>query len=456
MQSARTHNVQQIVDDAPISKTQKRALILTVALGLVDGFDSLTLGFVTPAISKDWGIAPSSFTPVVLSGLIGMILSSLFIAPLADRFGRRKMLIAGSLLFGLFTFAAAFAQNVEQMAVLRFIAGLGLGAVPSILLALGSELAPARSRTALVTAVSCGLAGGGFIGGFVATLMIPAFGWPSVFVLGGLCSVVLVAVSVRMLPESIQFLVATRAPREIIIESLSKIDRTVTVNPEDDFFVPQKDTVKAPLRSLFTDGRAVSTLLLWCVFFSALLLSLFIFSWLPSVFANAGLDSQLAVASSTLCTFGGLVGGSLFGIFYDRVRAKYSMLVGGFLLAAVAILVTSMTLGNLVPMLIAIFAVGFGAIGTQICVTAVAASIYPSPMRSTGIGWAYGIGRVGSVIGPAIGGLMLSSGMSSKAIFMFASVPAATAAVSLALLGLVTLSKRTGREELPLPEPAAA
>ncbi|MEV6985929.1 MFS transporter [Sphaerisporangium sp. NPDC051017] len=450
-------DAQAVIDAAPLSRLQKRALVLSFGLAMIDGFDSLIIGFVVPAISGDWKVTAAALTPVIIGGLLGTIAGALLLAPLADRFGRRRIMNVGLVVFGALTLVSAFSGSIAELAALRFCAGLGLGAVVPSLIGYCSEYAPKPMRATVVTLAGAGLAAGGFIGGFIAGYLVPTFGWHSVFLLGGIAPLVYVLVTLRWLPESVQFCVA-RGRNADAARLLEQIDPSQSITETDRLALPGKVKAgRAPMTALFTEGRALTTVLLWIVFFNALLLSFFIFSWMPSLLTAADLGKSASLIATSVCTLGGMIGGVLLGIVADRRESPIRMLAGGFVLAAIATFVTAQTMGSLVPLLFAVFALGIGVIGTQTCVNAVAVGLYPAKIRATGVGWCYGVGRVGSLVGPAIGGILLGANVSPQAIFLCAMVPAGLAAVAMGLLSLLhrRTESRAALEPTPAPVPPA-
>lgn len=442
----RSVDVQRLIDDSPVSGMQKRALALCLAFGIVDGFDSLITGFVVPAIARDWGVSVASLTPVTLAAVIGTIFGAIILAPMADRFGRRPVIFVGAIVFGGFTLAAAFAPNIEVLVALRLAAGLGLGAVPATLIAYGTEMSPTRLRGRMVTMIGAGLAAGGFFGGFAAGFLIPAFGWRSLFVVGGVAALVLLVVAVKFLPETVQFS-AAHGRSEQVVSKLAKIAPTFSVPTDASFVIERKATDRSPFRSLFDNGRAAMTVVLWVLYTFQFLGSFFIFSWLPSVLTNAGIVETTALLATSACTLGGMIGGLLLGATVDKVTDRFKILTFSYVVGGIAIVTSAFSTGAVGALFVALFFAGFGMIGTGVCMNSVAAGLYPSRIRTTGVGWFSGFGRVGSVLGPAIGGLLLALGLSSKTIFIVSVVPAVVCAICVVALSVLVRRVR--------PEPEA-
>lgn len=205
-------------------------------------------------------------------------------------------------------------------------------------------------------------------------------------------------------------------------------------------------TGKVPMAALFTEGRALTTVLVWLVFINALLLAFFIFTWMPTLLTVAGLEASAPLVITSVITVGGMIGGVLLGVLADRIHSPMRLVVGRYALAVVATYAVSVTVQSFIPLLFAVFALGVGVIGTQVCMNAVTASLYPANIRATGVGWAYGAGKVGSLAGPGLGGLLPGAGAASKTIFLCAIVPAALAAIAMGFLSLLHRTKKSASD----------
>ncbi|GAA4491464.1 aromatic acid/H+ symport family MFS transporter [Rhodococcus olei] len=414
--------MERLINDAPFSRLQRLVLVACLSLAIIDGFNSLSVGFVIPALSEDWAVNPGSLSVVIVASLIGEILAALTIAPLADRAGRRAIVGLGVSCFAVFTLMAAFAQSVEILMIARFCAGLGIGAATPNLIALGAEYSPERARATVVTTIGLGLAGGGFLGGFVAGYLIPPFGWRSIFIVSGVLPLVLLVATLRILPESVEFLAARKRYRDVAA-TMSKISMQTPFDEASTFTVEARPDGRAPFREIFVHGRALATIMIWAVMFFGLLVNFFIFGYMPTVLTTSGLSQQMALFATSTCTFGGMAGGVLLGVLIDRTGGGYRNLFVGPLLALAATVLLVLVSGHALLVVVVVFAIGFGAIGTQICANAWAAALYPAHIRSTGVGWALGVGRVGGILGPVLGGVLLSAELPGNTIFLLSLIP---------------------------------
>ncbi|MGW0174300.1 MFS transporter [Rhodococcus sp. NPDC003322] len=443
MARAREVNISQLIDTAPVSVLQKRAIALCLALAILDGMDAQLIGFAIPALSEDWGLSKASFGLLLALSSGAMVVGSLVFGPVADRWGRRRVILLCTVLFSVFTLASAFAPSMGVLIVLRVLAGIGLGGVTPNLIALTSEYSPARNRSTLVTIVVAGMSLGGFLGGLAAAQLIPAYGWESIFLAGGVLPLVVAALAWAGLPESGKFL-AARGDHAGAAKILSAIAPGADLSGAVHFTQDTVVVTKSPVRELFANGRALDTVLLWVVFVINFLVIYFLFGWMPSLFSQAGQSASTAILAAALFNLGGMAGALSVGHITDRVaaawgqsggsRAAYAVVMGGYTLGALFIGAVAMSLSNPTLLLITICVVGFGISGSSAGIIAIAASIYPVAARSTGIGWAMGIGRIGSIVGPTVGAALIAAGMDARTIFLLMVVPTALAVVTLGVL----------------------
>jgi AAHS family 4-hydroxybenzoate transporter-like MFS transporter len=281
----------------------------------------------------------------------------------------------------------------------------------------------------------CGFPLGAVLGGLVSAGLISAFGWPSVFVLGGVLPLLLLPVLYVLLPESIRFLVSQRTASATVAALLGRIDRRASYVSTDRFVIGEPVLPGLPVSHLFTQSRATGTVLLWTVFFSNLLILYFLINWLPSVLQQAGLPIERAIIGTVLLNAGGIAGGLVLGRIIDR-RGPFGVLTIAYAVAALFVAAIGL-FGSPVGLVMAIITLaGFFVIGAQFCMNVLAASYYPTAIRSTGVGWALGIGRIGSIVGPVLGGIVLSLGWSTAELFLASAAPALVASMAVFLIGL--------------------
>lgn len=425
-------------DRAAFGPLQLRVTLLCAIVAMLDGFDTQSIAYVAPRIAEDWGLKASEFGPIFAAGLFGLMAGAFLLSPAADRWGRKKVILLSTSIFGLFALLTAWATSMNELLAYRFITGVGLGAAMPNIIALTSEYAPQRLRATLVTVMFCGFPLGSTLGGLVSSWLIAHFDWHSVFVLGGVLPLLLLPLLAALLPESLRYLAASGAAParyEPIVRS---------AYPGED-----PATVMAGLRGeaagvqsgfsvfeLFRHGRLPTTLLLWLAFFMNLLVMYFLVNWLPTLLKSAGLPLEKAILSTAMLNLGGVVGALALGRLIDRFSA-YTVLGAAYAASAGFIALIAFSGQNLTGLLAGAALSGFGVVGAQIGCNALAAAIYPTHIRATGVGWALGVGRIGAIVGPLAGGALLAAAWTPSSIILVAAVPAVLAAVAVVLLGRV-------------------
>ena len=398
------------------SRLHLKVGILCSLAVMMDGFDAQAMGFVAPSLLAEWHITRGALSPILSSGLVGMLAGALLFGPLGDRLGRKRVLVLCTLWFACGSLLTARAHTVETMLWLRLATGFGLGGAMPNATALTAEYMPRRLRATGVMLMFCGFSMGAAIGGFVAAGIINRYGWPAVFIVGGILPCI-TSLFLLGLPESIRFL--------------------------------QERKTGFPVTQLFTEGRARTTMLLWVMFFMSLLDLYFLNSWLPTVIHDAGVALQQAIVITAMFQVGGTAAAIVVGRVVDR-QMSYGVLTWVYLGAAVCVFLIGLVNGAAAIETAAVFAAGFCVIGGQTCSNSLAAESYPTAVRSTGVGWALGIGRIGSIVGPILGGLLLSFDWGMRRVFLAAAVPAVIAAGSAFALN------RSHSREVHVPLPATA
>lgn len=441
-------DVAAVIDGAPIGAYQRRIFALCFLVSMLDGFDTQSIAFVAPSISAQWNLPPASFGPIFSATLFGSVIGASVIGRLADRYGRKWFTVFTVALFGAATLACAFATSAFQLLILRLIAGLGLGGAIPNFMALAAEYAPQRMRSRIVVMTLWGFPLGAVIGGILSTFLISRFGWPAVFIVGGVLPLVLILVLIGSLPESIRFLALRPQSRDALTAIMRRIDASLAIDPRLDFYVAEPASEsRGSFRLLFTDGRAANTVLFSAVMFMSLLLSYLLINWVPLLLQQAGLAIENAVLGAVTLNFAGILGSYLFSRRMDKVSRPITMMVVAYVLSAVAVAAIGRVGASFWPIMSSLFVAGFLLIGIQMAMSAFIANVYPTSLRGTAIGSIQGVGRLGSLLGPLIGGALLAFGMTPTQLFQSASIPALLAACALLLLGWFRRS--------PHPSPAS-
>jgi MFS transporter, AAHS family, 4-hydroxybenzoate transporter len=424
-------SVEEALENQPFGALQLRVVLLCALVQAFDGFDLGTIGMAAPSLSKAWGVAPPLFTTAFVMSSVGIMVGALLSGPLGDRFGRKPLLIISVAFIGIFSVLSAFAWSISSITVLRFLTGLGIGGAMPVTVALTSDYSPIQRRGTLIMMMFCGNTLGGFLGGQLVAQILPIFGWQSIFLAGGIPPLLLIPILMIFLPESPRFLIAHRGDALATQAILQQLNIHAHLAASKIVDVARGN----PVQQLFTGGLAITTVLLWIVFF-ANLLNLYLFSyWMPTVLTLSGLRPENAIFYASMFGLGGILSTALLGPMIDRYGAP-RVLACSFASGVIFILLVG--LGNLPAPFIMIPILGAGAaiIGSQLGANAMAAAIYPARIRSTGVGWALGIGRLGGIAGPGLGGALLALDWPPKQIFLFACGPALIAASATILLTL--------------------
>jgi MFS transporter, AAHS family, 4-hydroxybenzoate transporter len=428
------------IDRSPVGGYQLRVVVLCALVALLDGLDIQAMGLVTPQLREEWGLDATAFGPVLSASLAGIMVGMMGFGLLGDRFGRRSILLVSFLLVGLSSIATGWARSPEELMIFRFLTGLGIGGCLPNATALTAEYVPAKRRAFFVTLMYSAVPLGGVVGGFVGGPIIEAFGWPAVFYLGGVVPLILCVAIYFWLPESVRFLATRPGTEPRIGRMLERIDGSYAYRQGDTFQLGA-GTSKGSLGQLFAEGRAWTTLMLWLVFFFSLFGMYMLASWLPTVFTQLGWEMNRAIRTVSYFWLGGIFGGLVAGWLIDRY-GPYRVLVPGFVLAGLLTAAIGSAGGNDSFVLLVVLACGFGVVGAQLAMTALAADLYPTPIRSTGVGWGLGIGRTGAVLSPIIGGYAVSANWSQSELFAGAAVPAFLCAVGTLLMAIAERRRR--------------
>ncbi|MGF6603621.1 AAHS family 4-hydroxybenzoate transporter-like MFS transporter [Paraburkholderia sp. GAS448] len=420
-------DIKAFIDARKMSGYQWLVLALCFLIVTMDGLDTAVMGFVAPLVMHDWGVSRAAFGPVMSAAMVGLAIGALTAGPAADRVGRKIVLIGSVFCFGLFSLLCAFAESPTQLMMLRFLTGLGLGAAMPNSTTLLSEYVPSKSRSLLLTIMFTGFNFGSGAGGFVAASLIPHFGWRSVFMFGGILPIVSVPLLLWLLPESARLLLVRKASNARIATTLGRVCGHV-FGGDARFTAPEPVvSAKAPVRMLFADGYAFSTLMLWLTYFMGLLIIYLLTGWLPTLIKDAGLPVERAAAITGMFQLGGTVGAIAVGFAMDRMD-RNAVIGTAYLLGGVFIFALGMgsLQSALLPILVA--CAGFFMSGAQTGLNALAPTCYPTRARATGVSWMLGFGRLGGILGSLVGGALLSLGFSFAAVFSVLAVPAIIAA----------------------------
>lgn len=425
--------VQDFIDQNPLSRSQKLIMWLCFIIVAIDGFDTAAVGFIAPALKAEWALQAADLAPLFGAGLFGLMAGALLFGPLADKFGRKPILVGSVILFGLASLISAFTTDLDSLVIWRFITGLGLGGAMPNAITLTSEYSPTKRRSSLVTLMFCGFTIGSALGGIASAQLLPHIGWHGILMIGGVLPLLTVPFLVWLLPESLRFMVLKN-------HAQAKIDRVIRRIAPHLAQVPHllpgsNETKNVGIKELFSRQYALGTILIWCTFFMSLLIIYMISSWMPTLLTNEGFNLVNASWLTSIFQIGGTIGAIVIGMCMDKIDPakvlSFVYILGGAFLVCLGLGIEQ---ANLLLLMLAMFGVGVGISGSQVGVNAFTSGFYPTHCRATGVSWANAVGRSGSVIGSVIGGWLMSLNLSSFEIMSILAIPAFFAAFALFMI----------------------
>jgi len=405
---------------------------LCVAIAAFDGYDTQSIGYVAPLIAKDLGIGMANLGPIFGAGLVGLTLGAILFGTWADQIGRKWATLLSILVFAIFSLATPSAASFQSMLLIRFLAGVGLGGALPNVVALTAEYVPARVRGITVNLVNASFAFGSILGGLISAKVVPVYGWHAVFYIGGVIPLLSLAVFIIWLPESLQFLVVKGSASAEIARVLGRVTKRPFAATAR-YVLPEAALTGFSVKHLFRESRALMTILLWIAFFMNLLVLLLLIQWLPTLLSQAGLPLEQAILTTVSYNVGGVIGALILGRLIDRI-GPFIVLVGSFLFTACFIAVAASSLGNQSVLVAALVLAGAGVNGNQASLNTLASALYQTAIRSTGVGWALGIGRIGAIVGPVLAGILVAAHWDARMIIMITIVPNVIAALTILIL----------------------
>lgn len=417
----------RLLDERGLSSFQIRLLVWSFFLVLIDGYDIGAIAFAAPHLIRDWHISPHALGPVFSASLVGILIGSGVFGWVGDRAGRKVALASANLLFGLFTLIAAYSTNLDQMFWLRLLAGIGIGGVIPNVVAINVESAPHNLRATLaLIAVGC-VPIGGAIPGFIAAIFVAKYGWPILFVVGGIVPIVIGLAAFGGMPESIKYMALHENQRRNMEKMITEIRPDVTVPPNARFVIEDEHQYPGFNPAyLFRDGLALITPLLWLLFALNLMGFFFLMSWTPTLLAAAKLPPATGALAGAAIQVGGTVGA--LGLCRWLERKQFVAIAIMFVLAVPVVgFIGYAGLMSQTVVLITTFFAGFLVLGIQSAINVAGAMVYPTSLRANGSGWQLGLGRIGSIVGPLLGALFV--GMPVQNLYMWSAIPFALGAV---------------------------
>ncbi|MGW5617134.1 MFS transporter [Streptomyces sp. NPDC003877] len=438
-----------------MSRFQWGAIAICVLLNTLDGFDVLVMSFTGKAVSGEWHLDSGTLGLLLSSGLAGMALGALLVAPRAARIGRRPVVLAGLTVAAAGMLLSSASQNWQQLGALRLLTGVGIGAVLACSNVIAGEFASRRWRGLAVSLNSTGYAVGATIGGVSSVALIDRYGWRSVFLAGGLATLAVIPLALRLLPESLDFLLSRRPANAL--ERVNSLVRRMG-QPELSALpdgAAAKLSSEGGLRRLLAPDLRRPTLVLWGAFFLVMAAFYFVTSWTPTLLVEAGMSATQSLTGGTLLNLGGIFGTALLG----ALAARYVLagVLRSYLFASAALVVAFASATDTLVLAFCIGAViGVAVNGCIAGLYALTPSIYPTPLRATGVGAAISVGRVGAIIAPTAAGRLLDAGWTPLALYVTTgAVFCAAGLLLLAMRGKRPTSMPTRATEPTPPSPAS-
>jgi MFS transporter, AAHS family, 4-hydroxybenzoate transporter len=426
-------DVIDLIDRHSVSGFQIGVLILCMLVAALDGFDTQAIGYTAPAIAAVIHLPMPQFGQVGSAGLVGAAIGALSFGPFADLFGRKWFMIVAIIVFAIFSYMTAQSASLDDLLTYRFLAGLGLGGATPAFLAMGAELAPKRLRDVFVTVLFASFPAGGLIGSLTSAWVIPAFGWQAVFYIGAVAPIIIAIILAIWLPESVRFLLARNIRQDEVRRTLERIMPGEVPAGAELVAPPDPARQGAPVKHLFTEGRTIPTLLLGVPFFMVFMVLVTVTFWTPAVLHSVGFSLSAAALIVGLNNLGSVIASAMSGWLVHRFGA-FKILIPSFVIGGLCLAWFGQATTSVVMLGLASFFAGFFVGGTGTGLIAVAAGMYPTSIRSTGIGWGMGMGRVGQFFGPFLTGLLVGLGYKVGGIFYAAAVPCFVGALFLVFL----------------------
>jgi AAHS family 4-hydroxybenzoate transporter-like MFS transporter len=428
MAEATLSSAEEALENQRIGPLQLRVAALCTLIQICDAYDVNAIAVTVPSLTHAWNLPGPAFTQAFVWSSIGILVGALSAGPIGDRLGRRPLLLGSVAIYGLASLLTGFVGSLPMLSVMRFLTGVGIGGAFPGAATLTGDYAPQRRRATMIMISFTGAPFGGFLCGQLAAVLLPSFGWPSIYIVGGIVPLAILPILWIWLPESPRFLLT----KDNLSARQAGLLHKLGVAPGQSG--GPIDIARAnPVKMLFSQGYALQTILLWVIFFCSLL-NLFLFAyWLPEVLHLGGMTPAEAARTSSYREFGAMIAVLYLGVLIDRFGAERALSVH---YAAGIVFIASIALFTM-PYLIligAIFFAGMTIVGSQTGANGACGKLYPARMRASGLGWALGIGRLGGIAGPALGGYLLAAGLRPPMIFLSACGFMVIAAVATALL----------------------
>ena len=406
------------INQNQMSRYQWFVIMICLCLNIIDGFDVMVMAFTAPSVSAEWSLSGAQIGVLLSSGLFGMAAGSIFLAPLADRIGRRLLILICLVIAGLSMLACAFVQTHTMLAALRFITGIGVGGILASSNVLASEYANARWRSLAVSLMSTGYGIGATLGGILSLALIEHLGWRSIFMAGGVTTILMLLISLWVLPESLDYLFAKK-PKQAL-EKVNAVMQRMQFNLLSalPYYEKNHQNKGSEIAKLFKDQLGFQTLCLWFAFFMVMFGFYFVMSWTPKILISMGMSPEQGVSTGILISIGGIFGAAIIGLLASRIKIFYALSIFLGLTAVCVWLFVAVSSQVSIALVVGLL------LGTLIngCVAglySISPTIYDADIRSRGVGYAIGFGRIGAILSPTVAGMFLDRGLSPATLYAY-------------------------------------
>ena len=426
-------DVAAAIDTAPIGWFIISIVMMCAIVALLDGFDTIAISYVAPLIGSTWKLPKEAFGPIFAAHYVGAAIGAAAFGVLGDRYGRRPVILASTATFGVFALVMPLTYDFVSLLSVRFLTGIGLGGALSAVIALVAEYSPVRHRATLVSLMYAAFPLGGVVGGPLSAYVISNYGWEPVFLIGGVAPIVLVAVLAFVLPESVRFLSVRGAdPKRIEAIMRRLLPGKSDAYPRLASLQASPGPTRSTLKGLFSSEYSRLTHLLSFASFVNQLIIVYVFTWMPTLLTSAGLPLSQAILASATFSLGGIIGSLVLARLIDK-QSSYRALILAYLASAVCVGSIGFSTVNPTGLFVAVGMAGVTIIGAQVNLSAYTSTVYPTDIRSTGIGWVVGVGRLGAIAGALLGTALFAAGIELQSQYLIAGVPAVLAGVAVAL-----------------------
>lgn len=427
-------DVSTFLDERPMGGTQWFIFVICFITLMFDGFDTAVMGFLNTPLVEDWSLKDGTMAPVMMSGLMGLAVGALIAGPLADYYGRKLIVVGSIFFFGLASLVSAYSWDVHSLCLFRFLTGMGLGASMPNTVTILSEFAPARHRSWMITTIYCGFSLGAAACGLVTIWLLKSYSWRSVLVFGGAVPMAFALMLAFTLPESTRFLIQNAANRQRLIKIVNRLVPGLADEGTEFYSSERQVQASQSAGALFLPEYRLGTIVLWVAMLSVLLANYLLTSWLPRVMNLYGLTLAQGALIGTIFQIGGMIGN--FGIGWVMDKFEHHRVVAAAVFSgAVLCLVLALQQINMSVAAPLVFLIGITVSCVSTGLFAIAAQTYPCAIRATGVSWAAGIGRLGSITGAGTGGLILALGWAPTSIFMIATIPLVISGAAIIIKG---------------------